>query len=77
MGRPTKGDKQVTFIGIAEGDDSDPAKLTDALRSAAAEAIAAGLVSADKSAWFRITSVEVELANQHPKTFRVEVTPTG
>ncbi len=68
MGRPIKGGEERTFIGVAVGDDSDPAKLTDALRSAAAEAIAAGLVSADQSVWFRITSIEVELANQHPRT---------
>ena len=80
MGQPIKGGERRTFIGIAEGTDEDPAKLTDALRSAAQEAIDAGLIrraEGDEEAqtqWFEVTSIEVELANQHPKTFKVGVT---
>jgi hypothetical protein len=73
MGEPGQGGELRTFFGISEGTHDDPAKLSEALRSAAAEAIRQGLVGGDKTAWFDITSLEVELANQHPKTFRVGV----
>jgi hypothetical protein len=75
MGDPGQGGELQTFFGISEGTRGNPAKLSEALSSAAAAAIDAGLVSKDRSAWFTITSLEVELANQHPKTFRVGVTP--
>ena len=75
MGDPGQGSELVTFFGISEGEDGNPAKLSEALSSAAAEAIRAGLVGGGKTAWFDITTLEVELANQHPKTFRVGVTP--
>lgn len=75
MGEPGQGSELVTFFGISDGVDGNPAKLSEALSSAAAEAIRAGLVGGGKTAWFDITTLEVELANQHPKTFRVGVTP--
>jgi hypothetical protein len=74
MGEPGEGGERRTFFGVSTGTVKDPAKLSEALSSAAAAAIKAGLVSSDKSAWFDVTSFEVELANQHPKTFRVGVT---
>ena len=74
MGEPGQGGERRTFFGVSHGSDEDPAKLSEALRSAAAAAIDAGIVASDKTAWFDITSVEVELANQHPKTLRVGVT---
>lgn len=74
MGEPGQGGELRTFFGISEGTSDSPAKLSEALSSAAAEAIRVGLVGGDVTAWFDITSLEVELANQHPKTFRVGVT---
>lgn len=75
MGEPGQGSQIVTFFGISEGVEGNPAKLSEALSSAAGEAIRAGLVGDGKTAWFDITTLEVELSNQHPKTFRVGVTP--
>lgn len=74
MGDPGQGGELRTFFGVSEGTHDNPAKLSEALSSAAAAAIEAGLVGGGKSAWFTITSLEVELANQHPKTFKVGVT---
>lgn len=75
MGDPGQGGEVTTFFGVSMGEEDNPAKLSEALSSAAAEAIRAGLVGNGKTAWFDITTLEVELANQHPKTFRVGVTP--
>ena len=75
MGEPGQGGEVATFFGVSHGEEGNPAKLSEALGSAAAEAIRAGLVGGGKTAWFDITTLEVELANQHPKTFRVGVTP--
>jgi hypothetical protein len=74
MGEPGQGGELRTFFGVSTGTKGNPAKLSEALSSAAAEAIRAGLVGGEQTAWFDITSLEVELANQHPKTFRVGVT---
>ena len=74
MGDPGQGGERRTFFGVSNGTDEDPAKLSEALSSAAAAAIDAGLVGSDRTAWFDVTSIEVELANQHPKTLRVGVT---
>lgn len=74
MGEPGQGGELRTFFGISTGTSANPAKLSEALSSAAEQAIDAGFVGGEKTAWFDITSLEVELANQHPKTFRVGVT---
>lgn len=74
MGEPGPGGEGRTFFGVSTGTERDPAKLSEALSSAAAAAIEAGLVGGEKTAWFDVTSIEVELANQHPKTLRVGVT---
>ena len=75
MGEPVPGGKVETFFGVSEGQHGNPAKLSEALSSAAGEAIKAGIVGGGQTAWFDITTLEVELSNQHPKTFRVGVTP--
>jgi hypothetical protein len=80
MGDPGQGGERRTFFGVSHGTEEDPAKLSEALSSAAAAAIDAGLVASDRAAWFDVTSVEVELANQHARTLRVGVTqkdPSG
>jgi hypothetical protein len=84
MGVPGTGETVQTFVGVSDavGEDDKPetldvAKLNEALQSAAAQAIAAGLVGPGKTAWVRISFLDVELANQHPKTVRVGVTPIG
>lgn len=81
MGRVVQGETVTSFIGVSEAIDTrgdaqgglDVAKLNEALTSAAEQAIEAGLVGPDKTAWIRITFIDVELANQHPKTVRVGV----
>lgn len=81
MGRVIRGETVTSFIGVSEAIDTrgdaegglDVAKLNEALASAAEQAIEAGLVAPDKTAWIRITFIDVELANQHPKTVRVGV----
>jgi hypothetical protein len=73
MGKPGKGGERRTFFGVSTGTEEDPAKLSEALSSAAEAAIEAGLVSKERSAWFDVVSVEVELANQHPRTMVVGV----
>ncbi len=74
MGRPGASGERKTFFGTSEGEEGNPAKLSEALESAAAEAIKQKFVSKDQAAWFDITSMEVLLANQHPRTFKVGVT---
>ena len=74
MGEPGQGGERRTFFGVSNGTSESPAKLSEALSSAAQQAIEADLVGSGKTAWFDITSLEVELANQHPKTFKVGVT---
>jgi hypothetical protein len=81
MGRVGQGETVTSFIGVSEAVDTrgesegglDVAKLNEALASAAQQAIDAGLVASDKTAWVRITFIDVELANQHPRTVRVGV----
>lgn len=79
MGKPTKGSERRTFVGESEGySKENPAKLSEALQSAADEAVAAGVVSQKGGpVWYDITGMQVEIANQHIKTYRVIVTPSG
>lgn len=76
MGKVLPGEREPrpTFVGIAEGEGSDPPTLNEALESAAGKAIEAELISGTTTAWFDISFIEVELGNQHPKTFKVGVT---
>jgi hypothetical protein len=85
MGRVARGETVTSFVGVSEAVDTrdenegmlDVAKLNEALQSAAEQAIEAGLVGPGQTAWVRITFIDVELANQHPRTVRVGVTPIG
>jgi len=83
VGRVGTGGERKTFFGQSEAVDTrgeseegslDVAKLSEALASAAQQAIDAHLVGPGKSAWFEVSFIEVELANQHPRTVRVGVT---
>jgi len=69
-----------SFVGIATSErGGDPPTLNEALESAAGAAIEAGLIEAGsgQTAWFEISSIAVELGNQHPRTFSVVVTYQG
>ena len=78
MGEPTKGSERRTFVGESRGDETDPASLNDALKSAATEAVERGAVSREGGpVWYDIAGMQVEIANQHIRTFRVIVTPSG
>lgn len=76
MGKVMPGEEEPrkTFVGIAVGDGGQPPTLNEALESAAERAIAAGIISTERTAWFDISFIEVELGNQHPRTFKVAVT---
>lgn len=84
MGRVGTGERVESFVGVSEAVDTrdtdgalDVAKLSEALASAAQQAIDAGLVGPGKTAWVRLSFIDIELANQHPKTVRIGVTPIG
>lgn len=84
MGEPVPGETVQTFIGVSRAIDKrdqdegiDVAKLSEALSSAAEQAIEAGLVGPGKTVWVRVSFLDIELANQHPKTVRIGVTPIG
>ena len=77
MGRPSEGGEQRTFVGISEGTDEDPATLDEALLSAAAKIVGEGVVTSGEPRWFTVTSLEVEIGNQHVKTFKASVSGGG
>lgn len=74
MGEPQPGREQRTFVGESAGFVESPATLDEALRSAAEKIVDEDLVSGDDTLWFNVVGIEVEIANQHVKTFRVTVT---
>ena len=74
MGELQLGRERRTFVGISEGSVSDPARLDEALSSAAAKIVGERIVSGEDTLWFNVTSIEVEIANQHVKTCKVGVT---
>ena len=76
MGKPVlPGGEKKVYVGESEGDSEYPATLDEALESAASKVVRDGLVSGDETAWFDITEMQVEIGNQHVKTYRVTVTP--
>jgi hypothetical protein len=77
MGKVAPGSERRTFVGRSDGTRDDPAKLSEALQSAADQIVEAQLVSGDQTMWFDVTSLEVEIANQHVKTFKAGVTGRG
>lgn len=77
MGKVAPGSERRTFVGKSEGTPDDPARLDEALQSAADDIVRAEIVSGDRTMWFNVTSLEVEMSNQHVKTFRVGVTSGG
>jgi hypothetical protein len=78
--RPNPPDPVQTFFGESEAFEGNPAKLSEAFESAAGKLIEAKLIGPDApdptaTVWLQVTTLEVELGNQHPKTVRVGVTP--
>ncbi len=53
----------------------EPALLREALESAAAAAVDAGIVTPDRSVVYDVVHMEVEMANQHVRAYRVIITP--
>jgi hypothetical protein len=51
--------------------------LDEALMSAAAKIVEEGIVSGQDTLWFNVTTIEVEIANQHVKTCKVGVSGGG
>lgn len=80
MGTVKPGTKITTFVGLAEsssGDHEGAPTLNQAFESAAGEAMRAGIIGGDATAWFDVTFIEVELGNQHPRAYKVGVTQKG
>ena len=78
MGTVKPGEEQPrkVYVGIAEHRDGEAPTLNEALESAAGKVIEAGLIEegSDQTVWFDISFVQVELGNQHPRTYKVGVT---
>jgi hypothetical protein len=74
MGKPAEPYEQRTFIGVSVSDGSEPAKLFEALLSAAEKVVDERLAEGDRTAWFKVTSLEVEVSNQNIKTFKAGIT---
>lgn len=72
---PAEKSPRRIFVGVAKSKGKVPPTLNEALESAAKKAISAHLISKTKTAWFDVAFIEVELGNQHPRTFKVGVTP--
>lgn len=75
MAEPRAEGERRAFVGMSRGAEGDPASLNDALSNAAAAAVEGGAVTKDRPAWYDIAGMQVEIANQHIRTFRVIVTP--
>jgi hypothetical protein len=81
MGVDPGDETRPTFVGVSSAKDGVAPTLNEALESAALKAMGhrlegddQPLVSSDRTAWFDISFVKVELGNQHPKTYKVGVT---
>ncbi len=77
MGKPSLGHREKVYFGRSEGEPDDPATLDEALRSVAQQIVSHGVVAPDNPVWFEITSLKVEIANQHVKTYVVGATQQG
>jgi hypothetical protein len=79
MGRPVLPGRDFrAFVGESvEGTQDEPALLRQALESAAAAAVASGDVTPDRTVVYDVIHMEVEIANQHVRTYRVIITPQG
>ena len=78
MGEVLEGEPEPRLVFVGEAGSSaegEAPTLNEALESAAGKAIQAGLIGPERTAWFDIAFVEVELGNQHPRTYKVGVTP--
>ena len=73
-----EGGERRSFVGISSGGTpDDPASLHAALADAAEHAVRAGAVTKDAPVWYEISRLQVEMANQHVRTFSATITPSG
>ena len=73
-----EGGERRAFVGISPGGTpDDPASLHVALADAAERAVRAGAVTKDAPVWYEVSRLQVEMANQHVRTFVVHLTPSG
>jgi hypothetical protein len=75
MGKARRGTGSRGFVGVSEGTEDSPATLEEALASAAAEAVRAKVVTKRRTVRYDVVRMEVEIANQHVRTYRVVLTP--
>jgi hypothetical protein len=68
------GGERRSFVGISRSADGEDATLADALADAAGHAVRRGAVTPEAPLWYDLT-LQVEIANQHVKTFRATLTP--
>ena len=62
------------FVGISTGVESDDATLGAALKDAARHAVERGAVTKDGPVWYDLV-LQVEVGNQHIRTFRAALVP--
>ena len=68
---------RATIVGESKGTSSGPRDALGALADAAEQAVRANIVTPDRAVWFKVTDVEVEIANQHVRTCRATLTGGG
>lgn len=80
MGTVGPGEQRTIFIGEARASSEaheDAPTLNEAFESAAGQALEAGIIGPGQTAMFDVLFIEVELGNQHPRTYRVGVAEQG
>ena len=80
MGTVGPGEQRTIFVGEARASSEDhegAPTLNEALESAAGQAIEAGIIGPGRTAMFDVLFIEVELGNQHPRTYRIGVAEKG
>jgi hypothetical protein len=68
------GGERRAFVGISRGGPDNDATLEAALADAAGHAVERGAVTRDAPVWYDVT-LQVQIANQHVKTFQATLTP--
>ena len=77
MGEPGNAEERRSFVGISTGMHGNSATLDEALASAAEKIVNSELVTPEKTVWFDLSGLEVEIGNQHVKTYKATLTEKG
>lgn len=68
------GGERRAFVGVSRGRPDDDATLEAAIADAARHTVENGAVTREAPVWYDLT-LQVEIGNQHVKTFRATLTP--